>query len=315
MRYRIGLVVLTIAAGDIAHEDALATIAHPSTTTMTGVFALPGVAALTGGNTKVNATCIARYCGVASLKCLTSMHCIRGLLCANSCMSNWDSDPTVQKISVQKCSNICLSTWGDEALFDYQNCMTEHLCISFPPIPDDWTAPVPDPHLKVDDLEGEWWAVRGLHPLYDCYGCDHWNVRRLNATYWLADISYASPTKDGKMVTEQVHWPVAQTQPGEPIAGFCQGCFVKGMPHDETWYLAAADPEHKWIAMNYNGDTVSWKYHGALVLARAPLNETDLAILKKAFSSSVGVRFPEDFCTPRFGDRCSSTDVAPTLVV
>jgi hypothetical protein len=257
------------------------------------------------GNTTVDAVCMMKHCGIQSSRAMTDAKSVKAMLCANKCMNNWDEDSTPQKLIVQNCSNTCLTSYGDEIYCDYMNCMSEHDCIAFPPIEDTCPAPKPHPTLKIDDLEGTWWAVAGMHPLYDCYDCDRWTVRRLNSTHWVAEISYAGLTVAGDVQTERVQWPVRQTEPGEPIAGRCQGCFVKGMPHGETWYLLDAAKDGRWIAMNYCGDTMNWRYHGALVLAKEQLRQEDVQLLQTAFNISVGAQFPEAFCKPAHDTQCA----------
>eukprot|EP01062_Namystynia_karyoxenos_P006188 TRINITY_DN12162_c0_g1_i1.p1 TRINITY_DN12162_c0_g1~~TRINITY_DN12162_c0_g1_i1.p1 ORF type:complete len:550 (+),score=168.37 TRINITY_DN12162_c0_g1_i1:96-1652(+) len=265
-----------------------------------------GKAAAAAAAGPIDMKCTIAHCSKTSERCFLERTCRAGLECAQGCMKQWDSDPSPQKLTVQNCSNACVTSYADARYVEYMNCMTTHNCLNFPAINDSCPAPKPAAALSVADMEGDWWAVAGLHPLYDCYGCDRWSVRRLNDTTWVADISYASQAVNGTVLTETVHWPVPQAPPGQPIAGFCQGCFVKGMPHGETWYLLDKDPAGAWIALNYCGSTLAWHYHGALVLAKGELDAVAEQRLRATFRASVNASFPADFCLPRHGAACAS---------
>ena len=54
-------------------------------------------------------------------------------------------------------------------------CITDNKCMSFPPIPNTCKGKNVHPlkSLSVKDIQGEWWALRGYHPVYDCFPCQH----------------------------------------------------------------------------------------------------------------------------------------------
>lgn len=249
--------------------------------------------------------CIVSHCSNQSAGCFTDNICVLGTLCANKCMKLWEADPNSMQLPAQNCSNACLTSYADATYQAYMNCMTSNNCLTCPPIQDKCPTPKPNSTLSMSDLEGDWWAYAGLHPLYDCYPCDVWHVTRGPNGGWMAGIAYTSNAINGTAVTEVVHWPVPDTKAGEAISGSCQGCFVKGMPHSESWYLLDTADDASWISFNYCGSTMNWDYHGALVLIRAGslgITPQDQARINNGFQTSVNATFPKDFCLPTWGN-------------
>jgi len=261
-----------------------------------------------GKHSSVDLACTAKYCKLPSLECFTEADCVQGLLCADKCMGLWDQDPSPQKLLVQNCSNTCLATYADSRYQGYMNCMTENKCISFSGINDTCLAPRPNPDLSMKDLVGSWWVLHGLHPLYDCFNCDRFTISQSTTSDWLTEISYTATTVNSSKVNQKVVWPVNNTAAGQPITGSCQGCFVKGMPHWETWYLLDKDPHGAWAAMYYCGGTMSWHYHGALVLGKEAqeLSPANTKLLDAVFSK-LNITYNSNFCAPQKGASCGAS--------
>ena len=121
----------------------------------------------------VDIACMFEHCLAESVICLTNQGCRDAIICDQKCLNEWDSDTTKEKFHIQNCTNICAWTYVDKTYQKFIRCLTTHQCLTFPPIPKTCRAPNIHPlkQLSIKDLEGDWWVVKGLHPVYDCYPC------------------------------------------------------------------------------------------------------------------------------------------------
>ena len=216
----------------------------------------------------VNVACVTLHCLKQSSGCLLSSECRQAMSCSQNCLKMWDNDTTDGKIIVQNCSNACSFTYGGKAYEDFMECVTDNNCIAFPSIPNTCLGSKVRPQkiLSLKDMEGSWWVVKGFHPVYDCYPCQHLSIAPLNQTTWSYQPKYQVHLTNGSLsLVSQVMLLPNTSAPGENIS------FVyhdMGLDHHETWWLLDKASDGSYMTMYYCGNTLQWYYEGALVLAK-----------------------------------------------
>ena len=114
----------------------------------------------------INIECVIEHCIKQSAGCLLDANCRRAILCAQKCMDKWDEDKTPEKFHVQNCTNDCSFTYADPAYEKFMGCVSEYQCIAFPPINNTCRAVHPLKQLSFKDVPGDWWVLKGHHPVY-----------------------------------------------------------------------------------------------------------------------------------------------------
>ena len=120
----------------------------------------------------ISKTCVINQCAKPTAGCIVDRGCREAISCEQKCMEKWDSDTTPRKLTVQNCTNKCAFTYQADAYFAFMTCITENKCLTLDTIPDMCKQNVmPLKQLSTADLKGNWWALRGYHPVYDCFPC------------------------------------------------------------------------------------------------------------------------------------------------
>ena len=247
-------------------------------------------------SSNVSLACLTEHCLASMVECQANKICREGIACNAKCLENWDEDKTKEKFQVQNCSNICQFSYYDKTIDKFMSCVTKHNCISLPLIPNTCkTATVkPAKQLSVKDIEGDWWVVRGYHPVYDCYRCQHPHFQPINETSWEYAPTYVVPLINGshEVISQKFAIPVAPA--GENISFHYHDA---GLLHYETWWLLDKADDGSFVTAYYCGNTMNWNYEGALVMARnTSLSDDAYTKIAASYKATVGLDFTE-FCS------------------
>ena len=289
---KLSIPVLVLAAAVSAHASDRVT----ATKALHDLQRILYAAKTSSDGPSVDIACVMGHCLIPSLGCLASSKCRDAMSCSQKCLKMWDNDTTHDKIVVQNCSNACSFTYVDKAYENFMECVTDNKCISFPPIPNTCRSPNihPQKNLSLTDMQGSWWVVKGLHPVYDCYPCQHLSMAPLNKTTWAYRPNYQVPLVNGSlMLIKQEMLIPNKSTPGANVS------FVyhdMGLDHFETWWLLDKATDGSYIIMYYCGNTLQWYYEGALVLSRnQTLDKEVYANIATSFQKTVGLDLSK-FC-------------------
>ena len=251
------------------------------------------------GPNGMNLLCVVEHCAKVAKSCMQDAECRDASLCAKKCLSvEWDKDNTTEKVHVQNCSNICAFSYRDKIYVNFIQCVAQHKCIAFPPIPSRCHAPdhvSPLKQLSTKNLNGSWWVVKGSHPVYDCYPCQHLYISQINSTAWRYQPKYQVYLANGSLGLMEDPYVVPNSAPGQNISFVY---YDLGLPHYETWWLIDEADDQSYLLLYYCGHTLQWYYDGALVLSRkqAPLPDADDSKIAAAYKQGAAVNYA-DFCS------------------
>ena len=248
-------------------------------------------------NSSLNLECLAQHCLVEVGECVADKDCRDGALCAKKCLDNWNQDTTSEKVHVQNCTNICAFSYEGAVYKKFMDCMGDHQCMSFPSIPSQCKAPGNITLLKklsVKDLEGIWWVVKGLHPVYDCYPCQHLSFTPINASIWSYKPKYQVYLTNGSLALADQEFFLPNTTSGDSISFHYHDV---GLSHYETWWLFDAADDNSYVLLYYCGHTLQWYYDGSLIMAReSSLSDDDYTSIAKSYSQALGIKL-SDLCS------------------
>ena len=178
----------------------------------------------------------------------------------------------------------------------FLRCITSNQCLKFPPIANTCRAPNIHPlkQLSVKDLEGDWWVVKGLHPVYDCYPCQKIYFRAINETTWNYSSYYQVYLANGSLSLAYLQAMVSTNIPGSNMSFAYDDI---GMKHYETWWLIDKADDSSYILLYYCGHTLQWNYEGAQVLARnTTLDEATYTHIANSYEQAVRLNITEFSC-------------------
>ena len=249
----------------------------------------------------INIECVIEHCIKQSAGCLLDANCRSAISCAQKCMDKWNEDKTPEKFHVQNCTNDCSFTYADAAYEDFMGCVSGYQCIAFPPINNTCRAVHPLKQLSFKDVPGDWWVLKGHHPVYDCYPCQRFELTPINETFWNYSALFQVYLINGSLKLWSLNVPIPSSPPGQKIS------FVYnyvGLYHHETWWLIDKAEDGSYALMYYCGHTLQWYYEGALVLGHnRALSNAAYANIASAFQQAVGLDTSK-FCTPSTSTSC-----------
>ena len=249
----------------------------------------------------INIACLIENCLLPIGSCVLDSTCRTALTCSKKCFDLWDNDTTSEKYIVQNCTNICAFSYGEEASYArIMTCAGDNKCTQFPPIPSQCRAPGNLTLLKKlpsEILEGDWWVLKGKHPVYDCYPCQRVHFKRINASSFLYTPNYQVYLANGSLhLVEDQHFLFPNTTPGANVTMNYQDI---GLSHTETWWLFDAADDKSYVVLYYCGNTMQWFYDGALVVSKEKtLTDADYTKIKASFERAVGLDSTK-FCTTK----------------
>lgn len=241
--------------------------------------------------------CLSEHCADEAKNCLADTDCKDALGCIKDCVAGWANDTTKEKLVVQNCTNNCqFQYYKNEPYMKVFSCALENGCIVLPPIPDPCRASTAKPakQLSLKDIEGTWWVVKGFNPVYDCYWCERFTFKSVNADNWEFSYSYDVPLKDGTKVNIDEKTMVPNAPPGQKITFEYTSA---GVPQKNSWWLLDKADDSSWVTVYYCGNVGGWNYEGSFVFSRSS-SFPDAATSKVAasYNSTIGLDFSQ-FCT------------------
>ena len=243
--------------------------------------------------------CMVEHCLSESVDCLINQRCRDAIVCDEKCMNEWDTDTTPEKFHIQNCTNICAWTYVDDTYQNFLHCVTSasHQCIKFPPIPKTCRAPAnvhPLKQLSIKDLRGDWWVVKGLHPVYDCYPCQKLYFSTINATSWNYSSYYQVYMANGSLSLAYLQTVISTSVPGSNISFTYDDI---GLMHHESWWLVDEADDLSYILLYYCGNTLEWNYEGAQVLARnTTLSGAAYGQIAASYQRALGLKLTDFSC-------------------
>lgn len=246
----------------------------------------------------IDIACMLEHCFTETTSCLINQGCRDAIICDEKCMNEWDSDTTKGKFHIQNCTNICAWTNVDDTYETYLRCVTStsHQCIKFPPIPKTCRAPNIHPlkQLSVKDLQGDWWVIKGLHPVYDCYPCQKIYFSPLNETFWNYTSYYQVYQANSSLSVAYLQTVVPTNVPGTNLSFTYDDI---GLMHSETWWLIDKAEDSSYILLYYCGSTLEWNYEGAQVLARnTTLSQSSYTQIGASYRQALGLTLNDFSC-------------------
>lgn len=251
----------------------------------------------------VSIVCLLEHCSKSSFECGLNSDCRDAIACAEKCWGNWDNDTTPEKFHVQNCTEKCALTYDSKEYDSFMTCITDNKCMSFPPIPNTCRGKNVHPvkSLSVKDIQGEWWALRGYHPVYDCFPCQHLSFEPMSMNTWNYTTRYQAYLIDGSLKFVIQHMVMPNSPPGTNIT------FVyhdKGVETTQIWWLIDKADDGSYVLMYYCGYALQWNYEGALVLAQnRTLSEDVYANIRATYQKTVGLDF-NSFCDINTSTSC-----------
>jgi len=223
-------------------------------------------------------TCIAKNCASFMGRCTLDKKCMQTTGCINICMLDnfytWDK--------VAECAYICEMTHGyeNEAFTDMMRCMLNNGCLE--QYPQDGPCigsneDAIDTVTKMEDIEGDWWVIRGLNcgspPYpggYDWYPCQHERFIKQENGQWINNVTYCGGVKD-KCRTDII---VTIANVSLPAPGVVHHDYTDAPlePQSEDWRLVSW-PHPDYALMLWCGRLPVLDYSGGIAISRKKSDE------------------------------------------
>ncbi|XP_077994384.1 uncharacterized protein LOC144448104 [Glandiceps talaboti] len=180
--------------------------------------------------------------------------------------------------------------------------ITERKCVVIQPPSPPFTCTKPDnteARFNLSQLQGNWYIVRGLNPVYDCYACQYCqftpNTNPDESGTYVAQVDYLVTTLTGDVRPRTVHQFVSQPNPQNPGILFFNYTDT-GIIHNEEWRVLAFDDKDAYALIYYCGQANAYHYEGVLLYSRkTKVSENVLKKVGQAAKSN-GYDFNK-FCT------------------
>lgn len=247
------------------------------------------------GSTLKSVACLLFHCWKPITACILDNECRSQLLSLGKCVGKGGDAMMLCFIAAfsQPCDKLLamMSCLGE--------CMPEPVPHCAVPTNRDQIAPV-----TLADLEGDWYVVRGLSPVYDCWSGQRYSFHQTGTTTSIYDYTYFPVDKDSpvaiKCTTTAIPFASDETE-------ICPGRFrinytAYGMPGVDDWYCLS-HPTADYVLIYYCGASPLDSYVGGIVLSRtldtaipqAVLDDFSAALANAGLSDPVTLA---DFCTP-----------------
>ena len=245
----------------------------------------------------VDLNCVVKNCLTESEACFGDKYCLGLMACERGCFSEWEKDTSPQKLKVLNCTSICQFSYlyNQQVSSTFLGCVATHACLSIPAIPSTCHSSVkPSQKLSVKDLVGDWWVVRGFHPVFDCYACQYFGFQ-MSSSGVDYSASYKVPLANGSIATVSQKFSMPNTAAGQ---GIKFSYIDAGVPLEDTWYLLDKAADGSYLLVYYCGTGLTWNYEGGVVLSRkTSLPEEAYKKIASTYNTTVGISFSK-FCSP-----------------
>jgi hypothetical protein len=177
-------------------------------------------------------------------------------------------------------------------------------CLTLDTIPDTCKQSVtPLKQLSTADLKGNWWVLKGYHPVYDCYPnkCLQFSSMAQQAGSMDFKTTFQGYMVNGSRVKVSGEATVPSSSPGSPISFDITGL---GPSLSMKWWLIDQADDKSYILVYYCGSRLQWGYEGAMVLSmKQTLSDADYTKIGASYMSAVGLKMA-DFCTVAATSSC-----------
>ena len=241
-----------------------------------------------------NIPCMMFHCASQSAKCFADSDCRSLMMCMTGC-----------GLSNQTCQFDCLYSYENDIFDDFMKCAaTQHNCIELAPPNPPVVCKKPQNVVKnftLSMMEGSWYIVKGLNPIYDCFDCqitrffpDHsQQIVHVNEKFLVHSLK-------GTDITRYVNETV--TQPN-PAAGGIVTYSSSQMGHNTVseWRVLDQGANNEYLFMYYCGSIAAdYFYEGSVVYSKTPQLATDAWQNIQKVAHSLGMDTGK-FCTPKAG--------------
>lgn len=252
-------------------------------------------ASLSVGSTLKSVACLLLHCWKPITACILDGECRSQLMSLGTCVGKGGDAMMLCFIAAfsQPCDKLLamMACLGE--------CMPEPVPNCTVPTNRSQIAPI-----TLADLEGDWYVVRGLSPVYDCWSGQRYSFHQTGATVSTYNYTYFPVDKDSpvaiKCTTTAIPFASNETE-------ICPGRFrvnytAYGMPGVDDWYCLS-HPTADYVLIYYCGASPLDSYVGGIVLSRTldtaipqtVLDDFAFALANAGLSDPVTLA---DFCTP-----------------
>lgn len=248
-------------------------------------------------STVKSVACLLYHCWKPMVSCVIDGECRTQLMSLGDCVLKGGDAMMLCCIDVFSRPNeklmAMMSSMGDSG------CMPEPVLNCALPTNRNQIAPV-----TLADLEGDWYVVRGLSPVYDCFSGQRYSFHQVSAAVSTYDYTYFPADKDSpteiKCATTAIPFAPGETEifPGR----FRVNYTAYGMPGVDDWFVLS-HPNADYLLIFYCGASAIDSYVGGIVLSRSLDTDIPEDILNafEAALDNAGIADPitlADFCTP-----------------
>ena len=207
----------------------------------------------------INTTCVLSQFAKSAAGCIVDRGCREAIGCEQKCMEKWDSDTTPRKLTVQNCTNKCAFTYQTDAYVAFMTCNTDNKCLILDTIPDICKQNVkPLKQLSPADLKGNWYVLKGYHPVYDCYPnkCLEFSPMAQQAGSMDCKATYQTYLVNDSLTQVSAETTVPSSSPGSPISFVINSLGSIGF----KWWLIDQADDKSYILVYYCGNWLQWGY-------------------------------------------------------
>ncbi|KAK3097351.1 hypothetical protein FSP39_008929 [Pinctada imbricata] len=241
-----------------------------------------------------NIPCMMFNCASQSAKCFANSDCRALMMCLTKCGQ-----------TNQTCMFDCIYSYENDIFDDFMKCAsTEHNCIELAP---------PDPpvvckkptqvvqNFSLDMMEGSWYIVKGLNPIYDCFDCQITRFYKGDSQSMLkVNEKFEIHTVMGTTITRYVNESV--TQPDPKACGIIKYSSNQ-MGHNtiSEWRVLDRGQNGEYLFMYYCGSiAANYFYEGSVVYSKnAQLSPEAWTNIQKV-GMGQGLKM-NNFCSPKAG--------------
>ncbi|XP_062594865.1 uncharacterized protein LOC134256217 [Saccostrea cucullata] len=237
-----------------------------------------------------NVLCIIKNCAKQSAECVADEGCRSAMMCITGCATN-----------NQTCLFDCIYSYEDDAFDAFMKCAsTDHQCITNdPPNPPVVCHPPQkvESSFMIDQLNGSWYIVKGLNPLYDCFDCQITTFNPSLSSKTVFDVfeKFDVKTVKGGVRHRSVNETVAQVSGGI----FNYTSMMMGHNTQSQWRIVHVGTGNAFLLAYYCGSiSADYFYEGTVVYSRSPTLTTNQLVELVATFKDLGWDYSK-YCTPR----------------
>lgn len=242
------------------------------------------------GTASPDLVCMMTQCGPETVACLTDRDCLKTLACLVPCGDD------------QTCTFHCTVNYENSVFHEMTACnINKAGCIT-----------LKEPEVKADcdmkdmfavselteqQLQGTWYIVRGLSPIYDCFPCQIFTFGRNSSDGSLFVVmDYQVERTSGEILDKSVKEEISQNLPEKQ--GYLQMTGIQnGLFHSEEWRVM--ERNDNFMLAQYCGVMKNWVYQGAVAFSRnSPVSNEEMMQIETALGRH-GYS-PDNFCSPKY---------------